>query len=85
MAEPNEDGQIAFTRKGDAVYALVRLAEGEKLPESLFIPWPKPVQRVTMLDVNVPVSFVQEDGGIRVQIPYGMIGADPLAPVFRME
>jgi len=85
MTDPNEDGRIAFTRKGDVTYALVRLAEGEKLPESLFIPWPKPVQRVTMLDVNVPVSFVQEDGGIRVQIPYGMIGADPLAPVFRME
>ncbi len=85
MTDPNEDGRIAFTRKDDVTYALVRLAEGEELPESLFIPWPKPVQRVTMLDVNVPVSFVQEDGGIRVQIPYGMIGAEPLAPVFRME
>ena len=85
MTDPNEDGRIAFTRKGDVTYALVRLAEGEKLPESLFIPWPKPVQRVTMLDVNVPVAFTQENGGLRVQIPYGMIGAEPLAPVFRME
>ena len=85
MTDPNEDGRIAFTRKGDVTYALVRLAEGEKLPERLFIPWPKPVQRVTMLDVNAPISFFQEDGGLRVQIPYGMIGADPLAPVFCME
>jgi len=85
MTDPNEDGRIAFTRKGDVTYALVRLAEGEKLPESLFIPWPKPVKRVTMLDVNVPVAFTQENGGLRVQIPYGMIGSEPLAPVFRME
>lgn len=85
MAEPNENGQIVFTRKGHTVYALMRLAENERLGESLFIPWPEPVRSVTMLDVNAPGSFEQENGGVRIQIPYGLIGSQPLAPAFRME
>lgn len=85
MAEPNEIGPIAFTKKGEVIYALLRLPEGEKLGESLFIPWEGPVQKITMLDVNVSVAFEKADGGVRVQIPSGMAGSQPLAPAFRME
>lgn len=85
MAEPNEIGHTAFTRKGDTVYAIVRLKEGEKLDEKLLIPWKGKVQKITLLDVNAEIAFETTEEGVLVSIPYGLIGTNPLAPAFRME
>ncbi len=85
MTEPNEIGRMAFTKKGDTVYALLRMEEGETLGEKLFIPWPGDVRRVRMLDVSADVSFTSSDGGWLIDIPYGMIGSNPIAPVFSLE
>ncbi len=84
MASPNEMGKVAFTRKGDATYALVRLEEGETLASKLFIPWPGDVKAVRMLDVNAPVTFEKMENGLWIDVPYGMIGTNPIAPVFSM-
>lgn len=85
MAEPNEIGNTAFTRKGDTVYAVVRLQEGELLGETLLIPWKGEVKKITLLDVNTETAFERTENGVLVSIPYGMIGTNPLAPAFRME
>ncbi len=85
MAEPNEQGQVAFTKKGGVHYALVRLPEGEPLGDALFIPWPGEVNRLTLLDVEAPLRFERADGGLRVALPNILRGSNPIAPVFRME
>ena len=85
MTEPNEVGHTAFTRKGDTVYAIIRLEEGEMLGEKLLIPWTGRVTKITSLDVNAEVAFETTQEGLLVTIPYGMAGTNPLAPAFRME
>ncbi|MBR3503524.1 MAG: alpha-L-fucosidase [Clostridia bacterium] len=85
LAEPNESGPVAFTKKGDVHYALVRLPEGEPLRETLFIPWPGEVSRLTLIDAEAPLRFERAEGGLRIRLPEILRGSNPLAPVFRME
>ncbi len=85
MAEPNESGSVAFTRKGDAVYAICRLKEGEALGSTIFIPWPGEAERISLVDMDAPLSFEKKEGGFAVEIPHTLTGANPLAPVFRIE
>jgi len=85
MAEPNEQGRVAFTKKGGTHYALVRLPEDEALGQTLLIPWPGEARRLTLLDVGTPVRFERVEGGLRVEIPNILAGSHPLAPVFRIE
>ena len=85
MAEPNEQGKIAFTKKGNAVYALARLAEGEALGERLNLPWPGKAERVTLLEGDAPLSFARVGQGLTVTLPECLRGKNPLAPVFRIE
>ena len=85
MAEPNEQGQIAFTKKGDVYYALLRLPEGEPLKDKLLIPWPGPVRKLTLLDIELPMRFERVSDGLLVDIPNIFAGTNPIAPVFRME
>ena len=85
LAEPNEDGITAFTCKGDVHYAIVRLPEGEKLGETLLIPWKGEVKKLTLLGLNAPMEFTRTDEGLLVRIPEILRGHDPIAPAFRME
>jgi len=85
MTEPNECGRFAFTQKNGAVYAMLRLPEGEKLEKTLLIPWQGEVSRVTLLDVNAEAAFEKTQEGLLVTLPYGMVGTCPLAPAFKME
>ena len=85
LADPNEDGITAFTKKGDVHYALVRLPEGEALTDTLFIPWPHEVKRLTLLGLEAPMKFERADGGLRVSVPEILRGHNPIAPAFRME
>ena len=85
LAEPNEQGQVAFTKKGDVHYALLRLPEGEALGRELCIPWPGPVEKITLLDVETPLRFERAEGGLRVQLPDILVGSNPIAPAFRIE
>jgi len=85
MTEPTEIGKVAFTRKEEAVYAIVRLDEGEALGEKLLIPWKGRVTKITSLDVNAEIAFETTQDGLLVTVPYGMVGTSPLAPAFRME
>ncbi len=85
LAEPNEEGAVAFTKKADKIYALLRLPEGEKLQRTLLIPWKDPVRRVTLLDLEAHLPFEATEQGLLVTLPEILRGTNPLAPAFRLE
>lgn len=85
IADPNEDGITAFTKKGDVYYALVRLPAGETLGETLTIPWPHEANRLTLVSLSAPLDFTRTDKGLVVKIPEILRGHNPIAPVIRIE
>ena len=85
MAEPNELGNTAFTRKGALHYALYRLPEGETLGADLLIPWPHHANRLTLLGLEAPLHFTQTADGYLVSIPEILRGTSPLALAIRIE
>ena len=85
LAEPNEQGITAFTRKGQTHYALVRLPEGERLQSTLLIPWPHEARRLTLLGLEAPLPFERTERGLSVRLPEILVGHSPIAPAFRIE
>ena len=85
LADPNEDGITAFTKKGETYYALVRLPEGEALGRTLTIPWPHEANRLTLLSLGAPLAFERTDAGLVVTVPEILRGHNPIAPVIRIE
>lgn len=87
VCAPYQSGNISFTRKGDAVYA-IRLfpVAQESVDSKLFIPYAGRVSKVTMLDSGEDVSFVPGEGGITVTVPAGRRGGSaPIALVFKLQ
>lgn len=87
VCAPYQSGNISFTRKGDAVYA-IRLfpVAQESVDSKLFIPYAGKVSKVTMLDSGEDVSFVPGEGGITVAVPAGRRGGSaPIALVFKLQ
>ena len=85
LAEPNEQGTVAFTKKENVHYALVRLPEGEKLTDTLLIPWPHEARRLTLLGLEAPLGFERTEKGLLARVPEILRGHNPLAPVLRIE
>ena len=85
LAEPNEQGRVAFTKKGDVHYALLRLPEGEALGRTVTIPWPGEVKKLTLLDVETPLQFTRTGEGLVAELPDILVGSNPIAPAFRLE
>ena len=87
LDDPNEDGITAFTRSKDGKthYAMVRLPEGEKLGETLLIPWPHEANRLTLLGLEAPLRFERTDAGLLVTVPEILRGHNPIAPAIRIE
>lgn len=87
VCAPYQSGNISFTRKGDAVYA-IRLfpVAQESVDSKLFIPYAGKASKVTMLDSGEDVSFVPGEGGITVAVPAGRrSGSAPIALVFKLQ
>ena len=87
VCAPYQSGNISFTRKGDAVYA-IRLfpVAQESVDSKLFIPYAGKVSKVTMLDSGEDVSFVPGESGITVTVPAGRRGGSaPIALVFKLQ
>ncbi len=85
VCEPYESGPWAFTSKGRMVYALLRLPDGEPLPDTLALPWPGEAARVVCLCCGKEIPFTREADGLRLTLPAGLSGGNPLAPAFRIE
>lgn len=87
VCAPYQSGNISFTRKGDAVYA-IRLfpVAQESVDSKLFIPYAGKVSKVTMLDSGEDMSFVPGESGITVTVPAGRRGGSaPIALVFKLQ
>ena len=86
VCAPYQAGDIAFTQKNGAVYAIRLFPRGREPVESkLFIPYPGKVSNVTFLDNGEPAEFVPGEGGFTVSIPAGRrMSAPPIAMVFKI-
>ena len=85
LSEPNEQGIVAFTRKGSVHYALMRLPEGQKIESTLLLPWPRETQKVTLLGLEASLPFERTAEGLLVRMPEILLGHSPIAPAFRLE
>ena len=82
---PYESGSLGFTRRGDDVYVISRLQEGEILPARLFIPYGEDVSAVTHLSTGEPVAFNRTPSGLTLTLPETLAHTSPIAPAFRLE
>lgn len=64
-----EHGEFGFTRKGDCVYALKPLGEGETLPDKVLVPWSGSVTNAFLAGSNAPLAVEPAPGGLLAQIP----------------
>ena len=88
ICAPYKKGDVAFTRKGDTVYAL-RLYTDEKpvsVEPVVCIPYPGDVSRVTLVDSGESLPFTRTEDGLQVTIPLcRRLGSAPIAMVFKLE
>ena len=88
---PYKEGQVVFTRKGRAVYAIYLTAkEGDALPETITFKSlkPKAGSKVRMLGIKTPVKWqTGPSGETTLAIPAAVVSAPPCqhAFVFRFE
>ncbi len=75
--------KVMYTKKGDTLYALLPLAEEERVENTLFIPTDKEVSRVTCLGVGV-LPFEKIEQGVRVTCPEELVGTSPYALAFEL-
>ncbi len=87
VCAPYQVGDVAFTQKDGAVYAIRLFPKGREPVESeMFLPYEGKVSKVTMLDSGEELNFIVKDGGISVSIPVGRrAGHPPLAMVFKIQ
>ena len=85
LADPNESGITAFTRKGETHYALLRLPAPVPVTSAFMLPWPRPVSRVTLLSQSRDLPFTPVPEGLRVTLPPLTSDEDRLAPVLRLS
>ena len=80
-----ESETVRFTKKGDSIYALVPLEEGEALSDTLLLPIKQAVHDVTYLGDGEKVPFKSTADGLELAIPNPICGADTLAAVFKID
>ena len=87
ICTPYQSGNLAFTQKGDTVYA-IRLypEEGEAVEEELLIPYQEKIRGISMVDTKKAVEWQITEEGIRVVIPKEYREGDtPIAIVWKIE
>lgn len=83
---PYKKDNIAFTKKGTKVFALEMFAsENEKISDSVFIPWTKAVNRISLLETGETVSFVPAEGGLLIENLQNKENETPISRVFVLE
>ena len=65
----HEHGEFGFTRKGDIVYALKPLKEGETLPDKMLVPWSGPERTAFLVGSGAPLAVEPTEGGLLVDVP----------------
>ena len=86
VCEPYQVGNIAFTKKGDTVYALELFEqEHQAVPQEVLIPYTGPVEKVTMVGSEAAVEFERRTDGIAVKHPAWEEETAPIARVYQLE
>ena len=86
VCAPYQAGNIAFTKKGETVYALELFEdENQTVPEEVLIPYEGPVAKVTLLGSEAAAEFERRGEGIAVKPPVWEEKAAPIARVYRLE
>jgi len=75
-------GDVMYTQKGDALYALLPTEEGERLPERPEIPTDRAVGSVELLGYG-PLPFEKSEKGVSVTLPEG--ANETLALAFKLK
>ena len=83
-AEVEQVENIYFTKKPDALYALIPLEEEEVLSDTLFVTSDCDVKAVTYLETNEALAFEKVTGGLKIMLPEIIDGKSSPAPVFRL-
>ena len=76
---------VMYTKKGDIVYAIIPLSEGEVLGENIRITTDKTVQKVTCLGYNGEITFQPDENGLIAVLPQEIVGTSPYAITFMLE
>ena len=87
ICAPYQSGNLAFTQKGDTVYA-IRLypEEGEAVEEKLLIPYQGKIRGIFMVDTKKEAEWKMTEEGIQVVIPQEYReGETPIAIVWKIE
>jgi alpha-L-fucosidase len=87
ICAPYQSGNLAFTQKGDTVYA-IRLypEEGEAVEEKLLIPYQGKIRGISMVDTKKEAEWKMTEEGIQVVIPQEYReGETPIAIVWKIE
>ena len=87
VCAPYQSGNLAFTQKKDAVYAIRLYPTAQESVEStLFLPYEGKAAEVSMVDSGEAVAFEPAKGGIIIKVPAGYRqGSAPIALVFRIK
>ena len=83
--DAGDSDKVMFTRKGESLYALIPIEEGEALGEDVFIPLNEKIQTVKCLGYEGGLPFESSDGGIKVSLPGELVGQNPYALAFEMK
>lgn len=83
---PYKKGGIAFTKKGDTVFAIqVFEKETDTVPSEVLIPYTEDVSEITLLDSHEAVAFEKKKDGYRLHLPAYTEASAPIARVFCMK
>lgn len=85
VCAPYKAGNIAFTKKGETVYAIYLLEEACLMTEILEIPYPGAVSSVELMGNAAPLVFEAAPGRISVSMPKNAAQVSEIALVFRLN
>jgi alpha-L-fucosidase len=86
VCAPYKKDGIAFTQKGDIVYALqVFQDEAAVVPSEILIPYEGDVSEITMMDSKETVAFKKQENGYLLNLTEYLGEAAPIARVFCLK
>jgi alpha-L-fucosidase len=86
VCAPYKKDGIAFTQKGDIVYALqVFQDEAAVVPSEILIPYEGDVSEITMMDSKETVAFKRQENGYLLNLTEYLGEAAPIARVFCLK
>jgi alpha-L-fucosidase len=85
ICAPYKVDNVAFTRKGEVVYALELFEEADDVPDKVLLPYDGRVKKVTLVDTGENIRFERISGGIQVTVPWKEGNETPVARVYKLE